>query len=605
MRTDRQDPSRSPPIGDETVQDGIPVSRSPRAPREANPHPDDTALTPAPNFPNAPPPPTSSAKGLSSHAEAPHVPRAAIEQPIRDGRETPVAPEPLRPSATGTDNFARATMRAPRPGSGWPFVPLAPLVVVVVGLAVALGIGCVGLDHLSRAGDDRAGARAELLAATLAARLSALPEQRRLEAAQLVARRSAAELLVVTPDAEIVYDVTLGAPDAVALKKMLETGRGVAQIRFGRARYAVQAIGPPTAPPKKDALFVVVIVPEPASARGAPSLVSALVALATLLLGVAAAVAYAMSRDVTRDVDFVTDRVRGMAQVRTEPTGELVPARTMDEVGILTSTFNMLVGRFGKASAAYQQDLSRASAADRERAAFLAAVSHELRSPLNAILGFADILMEEVDGPLSPAAREEVEQIRGSGAHLLALINDILEFSALESGQLKLTRSRVDLLALVNEVVREARGLVGDKPLVVRVEGDPLIARVDGRRVRQIIGNLVNNAIKFTQQGEVVIRLAREGAQAALSVSDTGPGISSQERAVIFEEYKQARSERLRRRGTGLGLAITRRLVMLHHGSIQVESELGRGSTFKVLLPVGNVDAPASLRASARPKAGP
>src|SRR5688572_23760146 len=327
---------------------------------------------------------------------------------------------------------------------------------------------------------------------------------------------------------------------------MLETGRGVAQIRFGRARYAVRAIGPPSGPPPKDALSVVVIVPEPGAARGAPTLVSALVALATLLLGVAAAVAYAVSRDVTRDVDFVTDRVRGMAQVRTEPTGELVPARTMDEVGILTSTFNMLVGRFGKAEGAYQQDLSRASAADRERAAFLAAVSHELRSPLNAILGFADILMEEVDGPLSPSAREEVEQIRGSGAHLLALINDILEFSALESGQLRLARSRVDMLALANAVIKEARGLVGDRPLVVRVEGEPVLARVDARRVRQIIGNLVNNAIKFTQHGAVVVRVQRENTWVSVSVSDTGPGISAQERALIFEEFQQAQSERLR-----------------------------------------------------------
>jgi signal transduction histidine kinase len=270
-------------------------------------------------------------------------------------------------------------------------------------------------------------------------------------------------------------------------------------------------------------------------------------------------------------------------------------------VGLLTTAFNKLVGRFGKAEKAYRQDLARASAADRERAAFLAAVSHELRSPLNAILGFADILMEEVDGPLSPSAREEVEQIRGSGAHLLTLINDILEFSALESGQLKLTRGRVDLTGLANEVVREARGLVGEKQLTVRVEGEPsLVARVDGRRVRQVLGNLVNNAIKFTQRGEVVVRVGRENGLASLSVSDTGPGISPQERAVIFHEYKQARSERLKRRGTGLGLAIARRLVTLHQGSIQVESELGRGSTFKVLLPVGNIDAAPSIRAPPR-----
>lgn len=502
------------------------------------------------------------------------------------------------PDASGPVSVQPPSRPAPRGGTGaggWSFVPLAPLVVVVVGLAVALGIGLVGLDHLGRAADEHAGARADLLAVTVAARLSQLPAERRLEATQLAARRSDAGILVVTPDARIIHDVSAGVPDKAALEKMLVDVRGVAQMRFGRSRFSVRAIGTGA-----DAPRIVVFVAEPPAGQNAPALLTALLALATMLLGVAAAVAYAFSRDVTRDVDFVTRRVHGMAQIRTEPTGELIPARTMDEIGILTSAFNKLVGRFGKAEKQYRQDLARASAADRERAAFLAAISHELRSPLNAILGFADILMEEVDGPLSASAQEEVEQIRGSGAHLLALINDILELSALESGQLKLSRGRVDVTALANEVVREARGLVGQKPLTVRIESEPqsgqVIARVDGRRVRQIIGNLVNNAIKFTQQGEVVVRVGREGSLASVAVRDTGPGISPQERAMIFHDFKQARSERQHRRGTGLGLAITRRLVTLHHGSIQVESELGRGSTFKVLLPIGNIEAAPSMR---------
>jgi signal transduction histidine kinase len=285
-------------------------------------------------------------------------------------------------------------------------------------------------------------------------------------------------------------------------------------------------------------------------------------------------------------VDFVAERVRGMVHVRSEPTGEAVPVRTMDEVGGLTVAFNALVGRFVAAQASYQSDLERVRAADRDRAAFLAAVSHELRSPLNAILGFADILMTEVDGPLGTEAREEVEQIRGSGKHLLDLINDILEFSALESGQLKLSRSRVDLGMVAWEVVREAAGVVGARPVSVRIEGDAgVYARADQRRVRQILTNLLGNAIKFTQRGEVVVDVGREGRYARVSVRDTGPGISPQERAVIFEDYKQAKDERARRRGTGLGLAITRRLVLMHGGKIDVDSEVGRGSTFKVLLP--------------------
>jgi signal transduction histidine kinase len=272
----------------------------------------------------------------------------------------------------------------------------------------------------------------------------------------------------------------------------------------------------------------------------------------------------------------------------------------MDKVGRLTVAFNELVGRFEKAQSQYREDLDRAHTADRERAAFLAAVSHELRSPLNAILGFADILMEEVDGPLDASAREEVEQIRGSGAHLLGLINDILEFSALESGQLRLSRRRFDLTTLASEVVSESRGLVGNKPIVVRLEsGGEVFASVDGRRMRQILGNLVNNAIKFMQHGEVVVRVAEERGIAMLRVTDTGPGISAQERELIFREYKQAGGALQKRRGTGLGLAIAKRLVLLHHGSIRVDSELGRGSVFTVFLPKGRLDdkVPNSLRA--------
>jgi signal transduction histidine kinase len=262
----------------------------------------------------------------------------------------------------------------------------------------------------------------------------------------------------------------------------------------------------------------------------------------------------------------------------------------MDEVGALTVAFNALVGRFAAAQRGYQRNLDRVHSADRDRAAFLAAVSHELRSPLNAILGFADVLMTEVDGPLSADAREEVEQIRGSGAHLLDLINDILELSALESGQLKLTCARVDLAVVASDVVREAAGLVGDRPVAVRFEAtEPVVVRGDSKRIRQILTNLVGNAIKFTQRGEVVVAVEREQAFGKLSVNDTGPGISVEDRSIIFDEYKQTKEERPRRRGTGLGLAIARRLAVMQGGEIRLESEIGKGSKFDVLVPLADI----------------
>jgi signal transduction histidine kinase len=455
---------------------------------------------------------------------------------------------------------------------------------MLVGIAVALAIGFFGVDHMARASDDHAAERAELLASTIGARLASSLPFERLEVMQLAARRTGAELLVVTRDGEVILDASLGGTDRDALRAVVATERGEAVSGLGRVRFATHPLE--VAPATN---FLVAFVREPAAPEGAPALVRALLALTTLLIGIAAVVAYAVARDANRDVEVLAHRVRGMVQVRSEPTGEPVPVRAFDEVGALTSEFNDLVGRFAAAQHTYRLDLERVRGADRDRAAFLAAVSHELRSPLNAILGFADILISEVDGPLSESTREEVEQIRGSGQHLLDLINDILEFSALESGQLKLSRARVDLTQLAAEVVREASVLVGSRPVSIRVVAvEPVWAHADGRRTRQILTNLIANAVKFTQRGEVTVEVSRDGRYARVAVRDTGPGISAAERAVIFEEYKQAGDERRRKRGTGLGLAIARRLVLMHGGNIHVESEVGHGSTFRFALPAWN-----------------
>ncbi len=451
----------------------------------------------------------------------------------------------------------------------------------MLGLVVTFAIGLVGVDHLARWGDDHAQERAELFASVIAARLGALPPERRLEAMQLAARRSGAEYVLVTPDADVVGDATLGTPDRASIARILQRKNGEAMTRLGRARFTAKPVGVPPA-----SVFLVVLVREPAAPDGSSALVTALVALTTLLVGVAATVAYAVARDASRDVEFVSRRVRAMVDTRVEPTGEPVPVRTLDEVGLLTAAFNDLVGRFGAAERAYRQDLLRARSADKDRAAFLAAVSHELRSPLNAILGFADVLLAEVDGPVTAEAREEIEQIKGSGQHLLELINDILEFSALESGQLKLTRGPVDVAQIAADVVREAAVVSKSKPIDLRLEvAGPVIAHADARRVRQIVGNLVGNAIKFTQAGEVVVGVWAEGSAACVAVRDTGPGIGEEEQRIIFEEYKQAREEKRKKRGTGLGLAIARRLVLLHGGTIHLQSALGEGSTFTVRFP--------------------
>jgi signal transduction histidine kinase len=441
-----------------------------------------------------------------------------------------------------------------------------------------------GLASLRAEGEIRAASRADILATTLAARLLFVAPDDRSETLQRAARRTGTELMLVSSELDMLVDASLGRTDMADLRRVLTARDGETVTGLGRVRFAARALSRDSA---SDVL--VAFVRMPGAVEGGYGLVTALVALTTILVAVASAVAYALARDANKDVDFAASRIRGMLHVRSEPTGEAVPLRTMDEVGALTVAFNALVDRFASAQAAYKRDLERVYVADRDRAAFLAATSHELRSPLNAILGFADVLTTEVDGPLSADAREEVEQIRGSGAHLLDLINDILELSALESGQLKLARARVDLAAVAFDVVREAAGLVGDRPVTLRVEAaEGVVAYGDPKRIRQILTNLVGNAIKFTQRGEVVVRVARVETFGRLSVCDTGPGISPDERSLIFDEYKQSKAERSRRRGTGLGLAIARRLVTMHGGRIRLQSEIGRGSDFEVLLPLAD-----------------
>jgi signal transduction histidine kinase len=473
-----------------------------------------------------------------------------------------------------------APPRPRRAGGGWPFVPLAPLVVLVVGLACAFAIGLAGVQHMRDSVREHASSRARLLADTLSARLSGTPASAREATVRFAARRTDSEMLVIDANGGLLVDGTHGAPSHDEVLRTLGTKLGTIRSRSGPSAYATDELG--------DGSRLVVLVPLPATAEGTSSLVTALLALSTLLVGVATIVAFAVARDAEQDVVFVTRRINGMALVRSEPAGEPVPVRAMDEVGALTSAFNDLVARFAAAQGTYQRDLARASAADQDRAAFLATMSHELRTPLNAILGFADVLLSEVDGPLPREAREEIEAIRESGQHLNDLIEDILAFSALESGQLRIHPEPVDLRAVAGELVRQAEAVVVGRPIRVRLAGESVIALADKKRVRQLLGNIVSNAVKFTEEGSVTVRVGVRQGLAFVRVEDTGPGIAPGDLALVFEEYRQASSERTKRRGSGLGLAIARRLAAAHGGSIDVESQLGKGSVFTVTLPLAS-----------------
>jgi signal transduction histidine kinase len=251
----------------------------------------------------------------------------------------------------------------------------------------------------------------------------------------------------------------------------------------------------------------------------------------------------------------------------------------------MTHAFNELVQRFTEAESSYRADLQLALSIERDKSAFLAALSHELKTPLNVILGFADVLLTEVEGPLSEEARECLTTMRGSGLHLKALIKDILDLSALESGELTLAREMTDVYAIASNVVAEHKVTALEKNLELRLTGEMALAWADPLRVRQIVGNLVSNALKFTQRGNVEIKIEPRGTDTAIVVTDTGPGIAMRDQQSVFDDFSQVGDIKARGAGTGLGLAITRRLVRMHGGKISLTSELGKGASFTVLLP--------------------
>ena len=226
---------------------------------------------------------------------------------------------------------------------------------------------------------------------------------------------------------------------------------------------------------------------------------------------------------------------------------------------------------------------------DRQRSDLFATMSHELRTPLHAILGFSGALLDGLDGELSAPQRADVLQIHEGGKGLLDIVNGVLELARLESGAVTLREEPVQVPLVVDEVVSLLRPLAQEKYLTLLSEVPPELPEVlaDEERLRQILVNLVGNALKFTDRGGVTIRAYYDGRMVSLDVVDTGIGILPSTQELIFEPFRQADQADTRRHGgTGLGLAIARQTASLMHGRIWVESEPGNGSTFHLALPL-------------------
>jgi signal transduction histidine kinase/CHASE3 domain sensor protein len=229
------------------------------------------------------------------------------------------------------------------------------------------------------------------------------------------------------------------------------------------------------------------------------------------------------------------------------------------------------------------------AAASRHKSEFLANMSHELRTPMNAILGFTELIQDGIYGEVPAKVTAMLERIQANGRHLLGLINDVLDLSKIEAGQLKLENAEYALRDVVQTVQATTESLAAAKKLKLRIELPDVLppARGDERRIAQVLLNLVGNAIKFTETGEVIVSVAVDDATFGIAVTDTGPGIPADEQQKIFEEFHQVDSSSTRKKGgTGLGLAISKRIVELHGGRIWVESEPGRGSSFRFVIPI-------------------
>jgi signal transduction histidine kinase/HAMP domain-containing protein len=227
--------------------------------------------------------------------------------------------------------------------------------------------------------------------------------------------------------------------------------------------------------------------------------------------------------------------------------------------------------------------------ASKHKSDFLANMSHELRTPLNAILGYTELILDKIYGDVPENIQEVLERVEKNGRHLLGLINDVLDLSKIEAGQLVLSLDDYSMKEVVHTVFTSVESLAAEKNLELKVSVSPEVAQGKGdqQRISQVFLNLVGNAIKFTEAGEVRIEATASNDNFVVSVSDTGPGLSEADQQMIFEEFHQVDGSSTRKKGgTGLGLSIAKRIVEMHGGRIWVESTEGKGSTFWFTLPV-------------------
>jgi len=283
----------------------------------------------------------------------------------------------------------------------------------------------------------------------------------------------------------------------------------------------------------------------------------------------------------------------GAAQIARGRLDQRIEVRTGDELEALASEFNDMAKQLEEVYAELERKVAERTnqleVANRHKSEFLASMSHELRTPLNAIIGFSEVLQERMFGDMNEKQLEYVKDINESGMHLLSLINDILDLSKIEAGRMELDLSRFHVPSAIGNALTLMRERASRHFVTLRSAVDERVGEITGdeRKFKQILLNLLSNAVKFTPEGgKIEVRASRVDGRIEIAVADNGVGIAPEDHTAVFEEFRQIGTDyTTKSEGTGLGLALTRKFVELHGGSIRLQSEPGKGSTFSFTLP--------------------
>lgn len=339
---------------------------------------------------------------------------------------------------------------------------------------------------------------------------------------------------------------------------------------------------------------IVTEVPEEA-VKGPVS--KALLSLAAVFIFISflfSALSILISRRIAKPILELTGAIQCMQDGKDCPKVNV--KNGIKEFSFLAGCFNTTAYILKKKEGELQEAKERAEETNRLKSDFLGMMSHELRTPLTVILGNLPLLTDEKDLPEPKDVAEIARDMAKSGMHLLTLINDLLDISKIEAGKMTLNIEALSAASVIEDAVSTISVLAQKKGIGVETEVDDMMIQADQIRLKQILLNLLSNALKFTDKGVIRVSVERDGESAKFKVADTGCGIREDDLLVIFEAFRQVDGYSTRNgQGTGLGLAITKKLAELHGGTISVESRFGEGSVFTLTLPAGNMEEKGSL----------